>query len=83
MLNREYICKPCLLCEVHDEEQVGSSLTAKKVARLQRRSQSKAKSWQRDFGASAALWHSLPRNYFTLCHNNQGVAGLSNSRRPN
>ena len=34
MLNREYICKPCLLCGVHEEEQVESSLTAKKVAWL-------------------------------------------------
>ena len=31
VLNCEYICKPCLLCEVHDKEQVESSLTAKKV----------------------------------------------------
>ena len=56
-LNREYICKPYLLCGVHDDEQVESNLTAEKVARLQRRSQSKSKSWQHDFGASAVSWH--------------------------
>ena len=42
------------VCGVHDEEQVESNLTAEKVARLQRRRQCKSKSWQRDFGASAA-----------------------------
>ena len=58
--------------------QFESNLTAEKVARLQRRRQCKSKSWQRDFGASAASQHQLPCNYSTLCHNNQTVAGLSN-----
>ena len=43
------------VCGVQEEEHASeSNLTAEKVARLQRRRQCKSKSWQRDFGASAA-----------------------------